>query len=327
MLGLVSMMPLANSLNLMEDKDKKTPLLKAGDKVGVVAPSGPIKDDRFEYVTENLSQLGLEPVFGKYIRGKSGFLSGTDAERLEDFHSAYANKDIKAVWCLRGGYGTTRILDQLDYKLIKKNVKPLIGYSDITGPLLSIYRKTGIMGIHATMLASKWSEFTLEQTRDMLFGERNEFQFEPIPEGERTDGEFAYTIVSGKAEGQLFGGNLTLLASMCGTDFLPKFKNRLVFIEDVGEEPYRIDRMLTQLKSSTDLEEAAGFVLGIFNDCKPEHAAFSFSLKETLTSQFSAIGKPTYYGAPFGHIDKIAPIPVGGTGSIDADRKLLLVKC
>ena len=308
---------------LTDNKNHNLMKLQKGDKVGIVAPSGPVKSDRFENVTNNLEALGLIPVYGKYINEQYGFLAGSDDHRLEDLHSMYINKDVKAIWCLRGGYGATRILDQLDYKLIRKNPKPLIGFSDITAPLLSIYKKTGIPGYHAAMLASKWTPFTMEETRAMIMGERNDFVFMPILEGKRSDGEFAYQIVPGQAQGELIGGNLTLLASLCGTAYVPSFKNKIVFIEEVGEKPYRIDRMMTQLRQSTDIEKSAGFVLGIFNDCQPGNEEFSLSLKDTLVAQFRAIGKPTYYGAPFGHIDMIAPLPLGCMASFDAEEMIL----
>lgn len=323
--GLVVLPHMEIQASAQKSKIKERGFLKKGDKIGVIAPAGPVAEERFAYVAQNLEVLGLKAVYGQSVQAKNGYLAGTDAQRLADFNQMFEDPEIAAVWCVRGGYGTTRILDDIDFRFIRRNAKPLIGYSDITALHMALYHKSGVPGYHATMLASRWSLFTAEMTRKVLFAEESEFVFDGIGEGVREDGESAYTITEGTASGHLLGGNLCLVAALSGTHYLPSFKNAIVFLEDVGEEPYRLDRMLTQLKQATDIREAAGFVLGIFNDCQPKNPESSIGLRQLLEEQFRDMGKPTYYGAPFGHIDLIAPLPMGARASINASEKKLML--
>ena len=299
--------------------------LKPGDTVGLIAPSGPLKDDRFEKAFQTMERFGLVVKYSENIYKKYGYLAGTDEERLADIHAMYRDKSVKAIWCLRGGYGTARLLDDLDYKLIKANPKPIIGYSDITALLLAIYQKTGQQGFHANIAASDYTDFTFKHTYEMLMGERKEFIFEADTQEDKGIVYEPYTITPGIAEGPLIGGNLTLLASMVGTKYNPNYKNKIVFIEDVGEKPYRVDRMLVQMLQGTDLAKAAGIVFGHFVDCNGEDEAFTFTLRETLTKLITPLKIPAYYGAPFGHRKDIAPIPIGGNGSIDAEKMQLMI--
>ncbi|HOY12640.1 MAG TPA: LD-carboxypeptidase [Saprospiraceae bacterium] len=304
---------------------KVSTFLKPGDTVGLIAPSGPLKDDRFQKAFKTMESFGFLVKHTDHIYKKYGYLAGTDEERLSDIHTMYRDKSVKAIWCLRGGYGTARLLYDLDYKLIKANPKPLIGYSDITALLLAINQKTGQQGFHANIAASDYTDFTFNHTRDMLMGNQKHFIFEADSEEEKGVLYEPYTITPGMVDGPLIGGNLTLLASMVGTKFNPKYKNKIVFIEDVGEKPYRIDRMLVQMMQGTDLQQAAGIVFGHFIDCNGEDEAFTFTLRETLTKLIAPLKIPAYYGAPFGHRKNIAPIPIGATGTINAEKMQLTI--
>ncbi len=310
----------------MENLTKGTPKiikpkpLKKGMKVALVAPSSSITEEFYAKVIRNMEFWGLIPLVGKHVRDKHGFLAGTDADRLADLHWAFENPEAEAVWCVRGGYGATRILDSIDYKLIKRNPKPLIGYSDITALHIAIHQRTGLVTFHGPVAGSDYPENTIqwfksvltEPTSPLILGMPKDLD-PNLPEEDRP-----HTIVSGKSTGRLTGGNLCLLAAMVGTKFSPEFKDKIVFIEDIGEQPYRIDRMLTQLLQGTDLSQAAGIALGVFNDCKVKGESPSLTLLETFKDRLGNLGIPVVYGIPFGHVSLNATLPLGLMACLDS---------
>lgn len=306
--------------SLFKKKLSLTPL-KQGDTVGLVAPGSPIKDEKFPIALANMEKLGLKVKYTQNIFNKTGYLAGDDKSRLDDLHAMYEDKEVKAIWCLRGGYGCTRLLPHLDYDLIKRNPKMLIGYSDVTALLLAIYKETGLMGIHGVVAISDYfSSYTYEHTKAMLFGYKDLYHFETLMQENDKYKQEPYTIVSGKASGKIVAGNLSLLTAMIGSPYAPGYKNKIVFIEEVGEKPYRIDRMLTQMFQSTDIAQCAGVVLGVFNECEPKADDLSISLKEMLIERFAIINKPCFYGFPFGHVGDITPLPEGAFAQIDCDK-------
>lgn len=304
---------------------RKPAVLRAGATVALLAPSSPPSAEKLSKAIQNLHDLGFKILEGKSLRAQNGFLAGTDAERLADLHWAFENPEIEAVWCVRGGYGAGRLLPMLDYDLIRRHPKPFIGYSDVTALHLAIHARTGLVTFHGPVAASDFPEDTLRHFRAVLVNPTAGYSIAaPVAENEILGTEYQpFTIASGRARGRLTGGNLTLLASLVGTPFAPSFRQKIVFVEDVGEQPYRLDRMLTQLLQATDLAKAAGIALGVFADCGPRGDAPSASLAEVLRERLGGLGIPVVHGIPFGHVSHQATFPYGIEAGLDADARTL----
>jgi muramoyltetrapeptide carboxypeptidase len=295
--------------------------LRAGDRVAIVAPAGvSYQPLELEYATDVIRALGLEPQPGANVAQRFGYLAGQDAERAADVNKAFADPGIAALFALRGGWGCARVLPHLDYAAMARNPKPLLGYSDITALLLAIYARCGLVGVHGPNLLSKWNPFVVEQLRRLLFeGEALEYR----PRRPKTEllatmeGRYQ-TLVPGTARGPLVGGNLTVLASLVGTPYLPDLRGCLLFLEDVHEPVYRIDRALTQLRLAGLLEQVNGFVFGEFRDIPPDNGLGEFALYEILEQHCRAAGKPGFLGAAFGHVAHNSPLPLGVRAELDA---------
>ncbi len=305
-------------------KTKKTKIikpkrLKAGDTVGVIAPASGLSKESFDKAMQNLESYGLKTKIGKSARGLKGFLAATDKERLDDLHWAFADKEIAGVWCLRGGYGAARLLPMIDYDLIRKNPKILIGYSDITSLHLAISNNTGLVTFHGPVASSAPSDYTKNHVLNMLMNPSAPYKIE-LSEFNKAQASNLFKteiITSGKARGKLIGGNLSLLTALAGTPYaLRDLKGKILFMEDVGEQPYRIDRMLTQLRQSVDLAQLSAIALGIFEDCNPKTEGTQ-SLMEVLKDRLGDLKIPVIYGLSFGHIRDQFTLPVGIEAELD----------
>ncbi len=294
--------------------------LRPGHTVGLITPGSYISDEALEKTVANMLKLGLRVKMGKNVRAKHGFVAGTDQQRLDDLHTMFSDQAVDAVWCARGGYGCTRLLPKIDYGLIRRNPKILIGYSDITALLNAIFHKTGLVTFHGPVGASEFSLYTEAQVRAVLMEGKAPYPIPLAEPNESNEGPLyqPQVIRPGTAEGTLMGGNLSLLAAMAGTGYLPDPAGAIVFMEDIGEAPYRVDRMLTQLRQAWPLKAAAGIALGIFADCAREEGSDSLTLPETLQEQLRPTGAPVAYGFPFGHIDHQCTFPVGLRARLDA---------
>ena len=304
----------------------KAKCLNSGDTVGVISPATSVSDPDDLYVAkEALDFFGLKMKIGKNVIKGTGYKSRTEKERLEDLTDMFTDKSVNAIFCIRGGYGSPGLLDKIDYEVIKQNPKIFLGYSDITALHLAINKKTGLVSFHGPMLLSSFSAFTIDNFKKALF------QKEPIgiiknPETKR-DFRTVHpvrTIFPGKAIGKLIGGNLTLITSLIGTDFEIETKGKILFLEDVGEEPYRIDRMLTQLNLSGKLKDCGGVVFGNcegcdYNGLKPSRI-WDDSLGEILNKQLGNLGIPVFFGLTIGHSSDQLTIPIGVNAEIDADE-------
>lgn len=301
------------------------PRLKPGDTVGLITPGSYITDDGLQKAIKNIESLGLKVKRGKHLRAENGFTAGTDAERLADLHAMFADPEVQGIWCARGGYGCGRLLPLIDYKLIRSNPKILIGYSDITALAIAITKETGLVTYHGPVGSSDFTDFTLGHLKRAVM-KGGVFapilRPETIPEGSVYE---TYTITPGRATGPLWGGNLSLLASLAGTDYAPPVKGSLLFIEDIGENPYRIDRMLTQLRQAWGLDRCAGIALGVFKGCEADPDDRSLTLRETLTERFGDLGVPVAYGFPIGHIPDMCTLPLGVRGEMDTGQMRLRV--
>ena len=314
-----------NNTNTYMKKCIKPKALAPGDTIGLITPSSSITEKKLEKAIANMKMLGLKVKLGKHINAINGYLAGTDEQRLEDLHNMFADDEIDGIWCIRGGYGVGRILPKINYKLIKKNPKVLIGYSDITALLLAIHQKTGLIGFHGPLASSEFTDYSVKHLKGVLMNPEMSYTIGHAKDSDdSTDKAYHSKVIRpGKAKGELTGGNLTLLAAAMGTDFQPKFKNKLVFIEDIGEKPYRLDRMFTQLLQSSDLHKAAGIILGVFEDCEAKESDRSLSLMEMFEDRLAHLDMPIIYGLSFGHIKNHMTLPVGTEAKMDTAKRTI----
>lgn len=294
------------------------PTIQRGDTVGIITPSSPLVDDEGYAIAErNFSQLGLTIKWGLHVGKKYGYLAGTDDERLADLHDMFSDPEIKAIVCLRGGSGAARLLDRLDYALIARNPKIFMGYSDITAYHQAIHTQTGLVTFHGAVANSVWTPMVTNQFEQLFFHGR--------PPVYTTDPYEIRTITPGIAEGRLLGGNLTVLTGIAGSKYFPQFKDSILFLEDIGEQPYRIDRMLSQLALSGALSAISGFVFGKCTDCGTKNVRNTLTLEQILDHYIKPLGIPAYQGARIGHIDEQFILPIGVKARLDAARGSLQV--
>ncbi|MDA7026173.1 LD-carboxypeptidase [Bacillus sp. CLL-7-23] len=295
--------------------------LQEGDMVGIIAPASPPVSKKLEIGVKYLKELGLHIKMGRAIWKKHGYLAGSDEERLRDLHDMFQDPSVKAVICACGGYGTARIAQQIDYCLIKDNPKIFWGYSDITFLHTAIQQNTGLITFHGPMLSSDiGSEDVHPRTKhsfQQLFQKMNLHYTEEISPLE--------IVVPGNAKGRLIGGNLALLVTTLGTQFEIDTKGKLFFIEDIDEEPYRIDRMLNQLKLAGKFADAAGILLCDFHNCLPKKREESLSLKEIIHDHITPFEKPTLSGFKIGHCSPNIAIPIGAEGVLNTEKKQLTI--
>ena len=292
----------------------KPQALKAGDTVAISSPAGAVWDEnQIETFSTILKSFGFKVVIGKTLKEKFGYFAGSDDLRAAELNELFANKTIKAIFCMKGGWGCARILNKLDYKVIKENPKVLIGFSDITALLLAITSKTGLVTFHGPVGNSGWNEFTKNVFTNIVMSTKP-FNFPENPIGE----DKIYTIHSGKISGELVGGNLTVLSALIGSDYLPNWKNKILFLEEAKEEPYSIDRMLTQLKLSGVLDSISGFVFGKCAKCLAEEPLKAFTFHEVILQHIQPLKIPAYYGAMIGHIENKLTVQLGINATIDS---------
>jgi muramoyltetrapeptide carboxypeptidase len=304
-------------------------VLRPGDTVGLIAPASYTFDLwRLDDAAARVEALGLKPKFGKHVRGRRGFLSGSDDERLEDLHAMFSDADVAAVFALQGGYGTPRLLDRIDYGLIRRNPKILLGYSDITGLHIAIGRKSGLVTFHGPNMIGTLPPRTLELLKRALFVSEPLGSVANPEEQDVLNVEFPLrTVTPGVARGRMVGGNLSLITATMGTPYEIDTRDRILLLEDTGEAPYRIDRMLVQLKLAGKLQEAAGIVFGTCSDCTPSRSSFelTLSLSEVLTEILGPLGKPVLVGLLFGHTKEKSIIPFLVEAELDAGARRLTI--
>lgn len=297
--------------------------LKMGDRVGLVAPAGPAKDAaRLEEARSALASLGFEPVLGASCHASYGYLAGRDDVRAADLNAFFADPGIAGIVCLKGGYGTPRILDRLDYEAIGRTPKIFLGYSDITGIHLAIDRYCGFPTFHGPMPSSDMlPEFDEFSRRSWLAAvtTRGPLGLLPRPEGMGP----STTLVPGTARGRIVGGNLSLIAASMGTPYEIDTRGRILFIEEVHERPFRVDRMLNQLRLAGKFAAAAGIVLGSWKDCGPAEGVPSLSLEEVFADIIAPAKRPTIYGFPAGHESPSLSFPLGVEAELDAEAGTL----
>ena len=302
---------------------KKPTALRAGDIIGITAPSGFASEATVLQAKAVLEAWGFGVVLGKSCFSKRGYLAGEDLIRAEDLNFMFQNSSIKGIICLRGGFGVTRILNYIDYEIIKDNPKLLVGFSDITALHIALNQKSNLITLHGPMAVSisrGLDSFTQESLIKALT--------QPIAIGKlkNPEGIMIDTIVEGEARGRIIGGNLTMICSTLGTSYEIDTKGKLLLIEEIGEEPYRIDRMLTQLLLAGKLQEAAGFLIGDFNGCSPKNIKESLTLQEIFREIINPLKKPTIANLKIGHCSPNITLPLGAEAYINAEEGLLTIK-
>jgi len=302
----------------------RPPKLARGSRVALVAPAGPLLERDDLTRAESLCRaLGYEPVLGRNTAERHGYFAGTDEQRLADLNDALRDPEVAAVWCIRGGYGTTRILDRVDFDALARRPKPVVGYSDITAVLNAVTRRTGIVTFHAPMARASMPPFSRSHFERVLATPEPAGRLGRLPDPPDVllprENRIA-TMRGGVAEGPLAGGNLTLLQCLIGTAHFPVLDGAVLFLEDVGEDLYRVDRMLAHLRMAGALDRLAGIVVGRFTELKRAMADGALGFDEVLATYFLPLGIPVAYGFPIGHIDDQWTLPLGVRARFDADN-------
>jgi len=297
--------------------------LLRGQTIGIISPSA-ASADRMEYTfaKEAMEAMGLKVKVGSNFKNRFGHLAGTDEERAADFNAMFADPEVKAIICLRGGSGAARILPLLDYEQVKANPKPLLGYSDITALHCALQSQTGLISFHGPNGSGSWNSFHANQFQQLFFEQKLLSFKNEVTKGDDlvAKGNRIQTLTKGTVEGKILGGNLTVLTALSGSIYYPDFQDAILFIEDVGEDPYRIDRMMSTLKLNGTLGKIKGFVFGQCSDCKPGSGYGAFTVDQIMDQYIIPLNIPAYIGAMIGHISKQFIIPVGARVRLNADQ-------
>ncbi|MES2304691.1 MAG: LD-carboxypeptidase [Gemmatimonadota bacterium] len=300
------------------------PRLAPGARVALIAPSGPLleRDDR-DRGAELCRALGFEPTVGPNAGKAYGYLAGTDDERLADLNAALASSSVDAVWCLRGGNGMNRIIDRVDFAGFARHPKPVIGFSDITVLLLALWKKTSVVTFHGPIARTPMPNFQrwhFDRVLTTVSAPGTLGSPAPKPDVLVPKEGRIISISPGAARGPLIGGNLTLLQALIGTPHFPDLDGAILFIEDVSEDVYRIDRMLAHLRGVGALQKVAGVAVGRFTEMKNGTDGGALGLDEVLHTYFAPLKVPVAAGFPIGHIDDQWTLPIGVTAELDATR-------
>lgn len=298
--------------------------LKLGDTIGIIGPASPTTKENVQKVHDKIIELGFKVKIGKSCYERYGYLSGRDNIRADDINKMFKDVEVDGIICLRGGYGTPRILDLIDYNEIKNNPKVFVGYSDITALHIAFTQIVRLVTYHGPMASSDMIKDFNDFSKKSLF---NTIMDKSLSlKVENPVGEDIITINGGIGEGTIIGGNLSLIVDTIGTPYEIDLKDKILFIEEVGEEPYNIDRMFNQLRLSGKLNEVNSIILGDFNNCVPKNPKTSLTLEEVINDQIKPIGKPTIYNLQSGHCNPMITLPLGVKAKLDADKKELIIK-
>ena len=301
--------------------------LRPGDTIGLINPSGAVYERApYEDTHARLKALGFWVKEGAHLRARYGHMAGTPQQRADDIHTLFADPEVAGILAMTGGSGANRVLPLLDYGLIARHPKFLGGFSDLTALTTAVQVKTGLVTFHSPLGRSEWNAFSVANFKAVAM----EAQDHTMRNTEITGDDLCLqegritTLRSGIAQGPLVGGNLAVLTSLAGTPYWPSFDGAILFLEDVNEYVYRIDRMLSTLMLTGALQRVAGVVLGGFTDCKPSEGSFgSLTLDEVFNDYFGSLDVPVYRGAQFGHIKRKFTLPLGVPAEMDADAGTL----
>ena len=303
----------------------KPPRLHFGDTIGLVAPGGHTDEEAIARACAKIERLGFKVRQGDNLRAIHGNYGGSVQQRVDDLHAMFGDRDVKAIWCIRGGSGCISLLSSLDYALIRARPKILIGYSDITALHLAILRHAALVTFHGPVAGSGASDYSNTHMLAVLMDPQPTYTIAMAPENAQralAEPHFAVrTATHGQASGRLIGGNLSLVSALAGTPYAADFRKALLFLEEVNEAPYRIDRWLTQLDLALGLRHAAGVMVGICDNCVPTDDEISLTLDETLALHLKPLVVPAVSGYSFGHIRNQFTLPMGIEARLDTLRQ------
>ncbi len=297
--------------------------LQAGDTIGLIAPSSAVYERApTEMALEALRALGFKVKEGAHVRARYGHFAGTDEQRASDINAMFADTGVHGILALTGGSGGTRLLPRVDYSTIARNPKFFGGFSDLTALINAIHAKTGLVTFHAPVAVSEWNEFSVRHWRaavmdaqTLLLANPKEASDLVVPKADRT-----VTLRGGRAQGPILGGNLAVLSAMAGSGYWPQFNGAILFLEEINEPIYRVDRMLSTLRLAGALDRLAGVVLGAFTNCGPGDGNYgTLTLDEVFDDYFLPLQVPVYSGALIGHIRRKFTVPIGLPVEMDAD--------
>jgi muramoyltetrapeptide carboxypeptidase len=299
-----------------ENEVIKPPALKKGDTIAITSPAGALwNPDTVKKFTGILEGMGFKVRLGKTLTERFGYLAGNDELRATELNSFFMDKSVQAVFCAKGGWGCARLLDMLDYFNIRMNPKVIMGFSDITSLLMAIQARTGLVTYHGPVGNSGWNDFSSGFVKSVLINKELTY-FPPGPK----ETDVPVVFHPGKAKGMIVGGNLSVIAGIIGSAYLPDWKNKILFLEETEEEPYSIDRMLTQLKLAGVFKQISGLIVGKCVKCEAEEPDKSFTFMEVLEQHIKPLGIPAYYGAMIGHIENKFTVPLGIMAEMDAAK-------
>lgn len=303
----------------------KPPPLQPGDQVGIISPAGAVfLQNELDIVVDAVRGLGLVPQLAPHVLDRYGYLAGTDRDRASDINLFFADPDIKALLPITGGWGSSRTLPYLNYEVIRQNPKIFIGFSDLTALLLGIHAQTGLVTFHGPNGLTSWLPNQTIPFRQVLFeGGTTSLTSERTPEDSDRIMQVKnriQVITSGRAQGHLIGGNLSVLSGIVGSPYVPDLNGAILFLEDVGEDIYRIDRMITQLKLAGVFNQLAGFVFGQCTNCGPDADYGSLTLEQVLRDHIQPLEIPAWQGAAIGHVEPILTLPIGTQVEINTDN-------
>lgn len=291
-----------------------------GARVALAAPASAVPEERLQPALDFVRSLGLEPVTypSCFYANRDGYLSAPDAQRAAEINEAFADSSIDGIWCIRGGYGSHRILPLLDTDTIRRNPKWFGGYSDVTALHTFLNQTCGLESYHCTMPSTEPApnDYTLGYLKKALFGGLS-------GELRNPDGQPITTLVPGSAAGILCGGNLSLVAASLGTPWEIDTRGKILFLEDIGEKTYRVDAMLTQLRNAGKLDDCAGIILGAWVDCVPEMPERTLELPEIFAQLIAPAGKPALMDLACGHCATTLALPIGRMCTLDAGAETI----
>ena len=303
----------------------KPPRLRPGDTVGLIAPGGYATEKSIAKARRNIEALGLSVREGASLRAVHGNYGGSVPQRLADLHAMFGDPEINMIWPIRGGSGCISLLSHLDFALIRANPKILLGYSDITALHLAILKHAGLVTFHGPVASSTLTDYAIEHMMAVLSDPQPSYTIPMALENSRRALEKPHfgmrTVHGGVATGPLMGGNLSLVAALAGTPYAADFRDGILFLEEVNEAPYRIDRWMTQLDLSVGFAKAAGVMVGICEDCGPEHEDMSLTLEQTLDIHLQPLSRPAVTGYSIGHVRDQFTIPMGIRARLDTGRQ------
>ncbi|GMR25232.1 MAG: LD-carboxypeptidase [Ignavibacteria bacterium] len=294
--------------------------LKTGDVIGIIAPaSAPVDPSKLENGIRYIEKNGYRVELGNNVSKFNGYLAGTDQERADDLNSMFKNKNVKAIFCLRGGYGASRILDKINFKIVRNNPKIFVGYSEITALQMAILQKTGLVTFAGPMVATDFGNEITSYTEDFFW--RIISSHKKMGRLRYLDNDKLVPITKGSASGRIIGGNLSVLGALSGTEYFPELKNRILMLEEIDEFPYKVDRLLNQLRLLKVFKKIKGIILGRFVDCyEHDTSKRTLTLGEVIEDYMKGLKIPVLYTFPHGHIKDKVTVPFGINIKMNASK-------